>query len=87
MAHLYKQPLLEYAAERNSKVGRKCAVCSLHPDTRAQLEKGYFKHGLTIAAIVDWLQNVMELNISRNSVVGHLKNHEEIKPEGAKPLA
>lgn len=84
MAHPFKQPLLEFAAQRDKKKGRKCSICSLHPDTRAQIEKGYFNHNLTVSAITDWLQNVMELEISRNSVTWHLAKHEQIKPEGAK---
>lgn len=84
MAHVYKQPLLEFAAQRNKKPGRKCIICVMDPDVRAQVEKGYFNHNLTVAAIHDWLNTVMGLKVSRNQINSHLAKHEQIKPEEVK---
>lgn len=78
-----KKSLVEFNAERDKKPGKKCWCCSLPPDVRCQIERGFFDHKIPIQAIIEWLQEehgYTEAN--RGRVQSHLSRHDRIKVEG-----
>lgn len=83
MAHVYGKSLAEYMEKRNVKRGKQCYVCSLPPDLRCQIERGWFDKNWPMQAIYEWLRDVIgEQDATKNKLQGHLARHKRIEEEG-----
>lgn len=83
MAYVQGKSLSEYMEQRNVHRGIKCWVCSLPNDLRCQIERGWYDKKVPMAAILEWLVDVMgEKDATRGKLVGHLTRHDRVKVEG-----